>query len=70
MCKILDKLIIKIRQAKLRLYLRLGATLINKTPYSKWVTVYLKDGKQIKSNPNRERDYKFDNDNWEVLKWN
>lgn len=63
------KLGVLFRQLKFRLYLKLGATLINKTEASKWVTVYLRDGKQIKSNKWRTRDYSFDDKNWEVLVW-
>ena len=55
----------KYRSIKNKILLRLGFTLFNKKGF---VTVYLRDGKQVKSNPNRKTDYRLHDDSWVISK--
>ena len=41
-----------------------GHTLFNPSRGKRIVTVYLKNGKQIRSNPNRYTDYSMDDPDW------
>lgn len=54
--------VIKLRKMKNKMLLSLGFVLVNKHGF----TVYLKDGKQIKSNRRRKLDYSLDDKSWRV----
>lgn len=60
-----EELLNKYRSAKNKVLLRLGFTLFNPRGY---VTVKLENGQQVKSNPNRVKDYKLDDKGWAIYK--